>query len=1508
MWSKVTGLLRGNLGSFWRVGIWLAFALLPQGAAQLLPTKTTLVSSPNPSVLGQTVTLTATVSPVVAPAPVSKVTFYDGLTVLGIGTLTDGKATLTTALLLSGSHSLRAYYSGDTLFLTASTSASVTQRVVALPQNGFLPAKNYKAGTTPAHVAVGDFNGDGKADLAVANSGSGKVSVLLGNGTGSFPALVDYDAGFIPVSVAVGDFNGDGIADLAVANLENVSVLLGKGDGTFQPKVNYDAGIFPASVAVGDFNGDGIADLAVANLISNDVSVLLGAVRGGFLPAVNYVVGSSPSFVTVGDFNGDGKADLAVTNVDSADAGVLLGKGDGTFRRVSSYAVGDFPGPVAVGNFNGDGKADFAVTGGGVVNVLLGNGDGTFLAPVIYYAGADPAAVAVGDFNADGKTDLAVTNSSGDNVSVLLGNGDGTFQEAVNYGVGTKPGPLVVGDLNGDGKTDLAVANTTTNDVSILLGLGTPFPDLTITKTHVGNFHQGQTGASYSITVSNLLNVSTKGAVTVSDTLPAGLTATAISGTGWSCTLKTLICTRSDALEAFAKYPTITLTVSVASNATASVTNTATVSGGGDLNFANNTTGDPTTILHQMTTLALAHSPNPSVFGKAVTLTATVSPAEATGTVTFYDGAAILGLRTLSGGKATLTTALLPSGSRSLRAYYGGDSTFAASASAAVAHTVAALPQNGFHPAVSYNAGPFPYSIAVGDFNRDGKVDLAVASGRVVRVLLGNGDGTFQAAADYSMGNALSLAVGDFNGDGKADLAVANLGDFSVLLGNGDGTFQPAVNYNARSDPQSVVVGDFNGDGIADLAGTASVLLGNGDGTFRPAINYNAGSTPQSVAVGDFNGDGKADLAVANALSNNVSVLLGNGDGTFRPAVNYNAASGPQSVAVGDFNGDGNADLAVVNALSNNVSILLGTGDGFFLPAVHYNAGSGPQSVAVGDFNGDGKADLALANALSNNVSVLLGNGDGTFQAAVNYNAGSPPRFVAVGDFNGDGVSDLAVANTINTVTILLGMAVPIPDLTITKTHAGSFARGQTGAIFTITVSNNGAGPTTGTVTVADTLPAGLTATAMSGAGWTCALATLSCTRSDVLAAGASYSPITLTVNVAGTAAASITNTATVSGGGELNTANNTASDPATVVQVADLTITKTHAGSFAQGQTGATFSITVSNNGAGPTAGTVTATDTLPAGLTAAAMSGAGWTCALATLSCTRSDALEAGASYPPIILTVNVAGSAAASLTNRATVGGGGELNTANNTALDPTTVLQTPVVNAAGIVNGASFSTDGLVSPGSLVSLFGLSLAADTALANEIPLPRALAGAQVLVNDTAAPLFYVSPSQINFQMPAEAMGDEASVVVTSAGLRSLSATAKIVPQAPGIFSAQPGGTGQGAVLNQDFSPNSAQNPAPRGSVIQIFATGLGATNPPLASGQPGAQAEPFNRTFAIPAVFVGGFLAGFVFSAVAPGFVGLYQINARIPAGAPSGVAVSLQIVAGGRASNTVTIALQ
>jgi hypothetical protein len=309
----------------------------------------------------------------------------------------------------------------------------------------FKAAVNYKAGSGCSQVVVGDLNRDGIPDLVLVNSGdangnyTGSVSVLLGNGDGTFKEAETFAAGQAPVSVAVADLNGDGIPDLAVADFGvyytqsgAVTILLGNGDGSFTRTKNYAAGLLPASIGVGDFNRDGSPDLVVAAY--DRVAVLLGNGDGTFQTAAGYFSGLNPVSVKLGDFNGDGVLDLAVTNLLSDDVSLLLGNSDGTFRAAVNYAAGpqqvwavrttQVRDPLVVGDFNGDGIADLAVVFGGGVRLLLGNGDGTFkTSPISYVAGTLPQGAAVGVFNHNGYADLVVTNADSNSVSILFNDG-----------------------------------------------------------------------------------------------------------------------------------------------------------------------------------------------------------------------------------------------------------------------------------------------------------------------------------------------------------------------------------------------------------------------------------------------------------------------------------------------------------------------------------------------------------------------------------------------------------------------------------------------------------------------------------------------------------------------------------------------------------------------------------------------------------------------------------------------------------------------------------------------------------------------------------------------------------------------------------------------------------------------------------------------------------------------------------------------------------------------------
>jgi hypothetical protein len=342
--------------------------------------------------------------------------------------------------------------------------------------NIFSPPTIYStAGLGSQFVAVSDLNGDNFPDLAIANSDSNNISILLGNGTGSFNPATNYDAGYNPTAVVVGNFNNDSFPDLAVVNPNtgNFSILPGNGTGSFNPATTYGVGSYPTSVAVGNFNNDTFPDLAVVNQGDSNVAIFLANGTGSFEFSTKYNVGLNPFSSVVGDFNNDTFADLAVANYGSSNVSILLGNGTGSFSPANNYGVGVYPTSVAVGNFNNDTFLDLAVANSGYssnVSILLGNDTGSFSPATNYDVGLSPASVAVGNFNNDTFLDLVVANSGSNNVSILLGNGTGSFSLPTNYNVGSNPTSVAVGNFNNDAFADLVVPSGNSNNFSILLG------------------------------------------------------------------------------------------------------------------------------------------------------------------------------------------------------------------------------------------------------------------------------------------------------------------------------------------------------------------------------------------------------------------------------------------------------------------------------------------------------------------------------------------------------------------------------------------------------------------------------------------------------------------------------------------------------------------------------------------------------------------------------------------------------------------------------------------------------------------------------------------------------------------------------------------------------------------------------------------------------------------------------------------------------------------------------
>jgi len=887
----------------------------------------------------------------------------------------------------------------------------------------------YTVGLNPTSIVVGDFNGDGHLDLAVAEYGIGRVGVLLGNGDGTFGPVVDYSPG--AVSLAVGDFNGDGHLDLVASSPGSVSVLLGRGDGTFTASPNpgrYDTGDSSSGLArdytrgqqlvVGDFNGDRLLDVAVINQTASSIGVLLGNGSGGFGPARTYPAGNGPAALTVGDFNGDGHPDLAVT--DTSPFGgvyyhaviVLLNSGDGAFTPGQTLSTDTTPISLVAGDFNGDGVLDLAVANRDSANVTvrLGRGDGAFEDAPRYASGPRPVALAASDLNGDGALDLIAANRGADTVSVYLnqGHSEGTVRADASYPVGHDPSAIATGDVNGDGHPDVVVADAGSNDVRVLLGMG-----------------DGTFAPAVSYAVGNY---------------PVALAAGDLNGDG---------------------HPDL----AVANYADSSVS-ILLGQGDGTVHATRLTVGalDPNALL-------IADYTGD---GKADLLVANYYYQNAPGIgVQMYQGN---GDGTFQGGSSTAVNSYQSQKDWQNQqdlplALVGGDFNGDGLPDYAVANAQrnevqialdspgGLLYVNFSPPGHTIDTGANPSGVAIGDLNGDGTPDLVVANAgnQDVSVLLATGHGGYLPPRVYATGPldsffggslfVTSIVLGDFNNDGVLDIAVTVSGQsgwVSVLLGNGDGSFQPGVKYTFTSsnNPRSIVVGDFNGDGHPDLAvldanaygGVVQVLLNRGDGTFTAAPPSALSASASTVAVGDFNGDGKLDLAVSSFTQ--VTILLGRGDGTFQTG--WTSAplphpDGGAGIAAGDLNGDGHPDLAVRD-IWGRVTVLLNTGDGTFQTGASY----GPRldtvyklhaaTIAIRDVTGDGTADIIALDPGHNGVRVLRGNGDGTFQPPVSYLTGIEPSGIAVADLNGDGRPDIVVANYAgNDVSVLLNRTPPRP-------------------------------------------------------------------------------------------------------------------------------------------------------------------------------------------------------------------------------------------------------------------------------------------------------------------------------------------------------------------------------------------------------------------------------------------------------------------------------------------------
>ncbi len=978
-----------------------------------------------------------------------------------------------------------------------------------LTSTSFKPKMAVPTGIYPHSVVLADFNGDGKADLAVPKGSSTTITILANTSSGgsiSFTPAASLAAnGNDLEGAAAGDLDGDGRPDLVVTNGigdNTISVYRNTSVGaaiTFAARQDFAVVNGAYAIAIGDLDGDGKPDLAIANNGTDVVSIYRNTSTPGtisFGARIDIHMGYPPYGVAIGDLDGDGKPELAVTLQGGGSAGlqVLLNTsttGAISFNQPVNYGslAGGFL--VAIGDLDGDGKPDVAaLTGPSGNEVAVFRNISTPGNPAFtqqnFPTGSYPVGLTLSDVDGDGKPDMVTANRFSNSVSVLRNtstSGTITFDTNVDYAVGADPFYVAVGDMDGDGRPDIAAANSADTSISILQNLlGTNLaptvsgfkPDTAVSGTVVkisGTNFTGATAIAFggiaaaSFTVDSATGITAVvgagasgnvgvttgygtanaagfvfiGPIISAFTPTVGVGGTKVTITGFNFTGVTAVAFGGVAASSFTVDSTTGITAVVGAGASGSVTVTT---ANGTATLAGFSFGPPT---------VTSFTPVAGPVGTAVTITGTNFNNQSSGNMVFFGAvkAAIVA------ASPTELQVIVPAGATYQPiSVTTGNLTGYASAPFLVtfANNTPAITTQSFSVAGSFVVGSYPSPIFLSDFDGDGRPDIVAGNrnSNSLSILQNSsqpGVIAFGSRVDIASGpDPAHLAVGDLDGDGKPDVVAldfnsGNAGSISVYGNTSAGgiiSFSARTDYATGNGSTGIAIADMNGDGKPDII----VANGNSDNfsifpntttaagsiTFGTRIDYYMPYHVEAVVAADLDNDGKPDLIISNFDNSSFSVFRNTSTGgvlSFGLRADYPAGTNPTELSVGDLDGDGKLDVVVSNYTTGSLTMYENISTtGSIVLANRQDVGMATTNISFADLNGDGKVDLAVGTGLTGKMAVLENNSTGpglfSFAPAVNFTTGTYDTYVAAGDLDGDGKPDLAVANTVdNNVTIL---------------------------------------------------------------------------------------------------------------------------------------------------------------------------------------------------------------------------------------------------------------------------------------------------------------------------------------------------------------------------------------------------------------------------------------------------------------------------------------------------------